>query len=338
MPNTKKWYQHPAVWIGIVASIVCVALLLMFINVPELIGKIGSADIRLIVLGGAMIVSSAFFRTLRWQVVLGKRPNFRKIFHAENVGYLVNSILPIRAGEPARAYLVSAGESSPSFVEAFSTVVIDRVTDMIALVALLGVALSNMDVPDLVKAAGDSMLLVVVVAIVVLIVGAYAQAMVLTVVRKISGRMLPARIAEQLVDWAEHFLAGLDVIRSAPRLVLLVITTSLLWAAYVAFYHFILMAFVPSPILPWSILATCATALSMSVPSSPGFIGVFHMAIIIALQDHIGTDTAAAYAVVLHAMDLGMALIFGVCSLAVTGTSLGRINVAISALTRPESR
>jgi uncharacterized protein (TIRG00374 family) len=338
VPNlpTKTWYQRPAFWLGVLASVLCLTILAYFINLPDLLSRLSGADFRFILIGTVLICLAVYLRAMRWQAILGTHVNYWKIFHAENIGYLINSILPIRVGEPARAYLVTVGSTKPSFVEALSTVVIDRVTDMIGLAALLGIAFSTLEVPSLVKVAGNTTLVMVLIGVIALAAGAYAPVQMLALVRFFS-RLLPTRFADPLIEWSDSFLAGLEVIRSAPRLAWLIINTALVWTSYVAFYHCILLAFESSPPLSWSILATCATALSMSLPSSPGFIGVFHAAIIFALKDYMGADNAAAYAIVLHALDLGSGVVYGIYSLAVTGTSLGRINVAVNSLIRPKT-
>jgi glycosyltransferase 2 family protein len=334
--SLKPWYQRPAFWIGVAASLLCITLLAYYINLPDLTVRLRSADLRFVALGTLFIGAAVYMRAMRWQTILGTNVNYWKIFHAENIGYLINSILPIRAGEPARAYLVSVDDPQTPFVKALSTVLIDRVTDMIGLAALLGIAFSTLEVPTLVRTAGNTTLVMVVIGVIGLAMGAYARSQMQALVRFFT-RLLPDRFAGPLVEWADGFLAGLEVIRSAPRLAWLIVSTTLVWGAYVAFYHCVLLAFEPAPSISLSILATCATALSMSLPSSPGFIGVFHAAIVFALKNYIGADDAAAYAIVLHALDLGCAVAYGIYSLAATGNSLGRINLAMGALIRPRS-
>jgi uncharacterized membrane protein YbhN (UPF0104 family) len=110
------------------------------------------------------------------------------------------------------------------------------------------------------------------------------------------------------------------------------ITTVALWVCYVLFYHVVLMAFWPEPPLAWSVLATVAAALSMALPSSPGFIGVFHAAVALAMAPYLTTDRAAAYAIVVHATEVLCQLIFGAYSSVATGASLGRITAVADRL------
>jgi glycosyltransferase 2 family protein len=316
------------VWIGLIISLVSIIVLLKLIDIPDLIRKLEQADLRFVLAALVVICVSAYIRAARWQAILGPKVGYWKAFHAENIGYLVNAILPLRAGEPARAYIVSRSQPEVSTVEAFSTVLVARLVDMIFVILLLGLVLPALDVPDLVKAAGYSLLGLVAVAMAILAAGAYARARLMRLTRAILGRLLPARFAERSIHWIDDFLGGLSVLRSARRFFWMSITTAALWASYIAFYHLILMAFWREPPLAWSVLATCAAALSMTLPSSPGFVGVFHAAVAFAMAPYLTADLALAYAIVLHATEILTHLAFGAYSLAMTGASLWRISAA----------
>jgi glycosyltransferase 2 family protein len=323
--SSAKWYRRRTVWIGLIISAASILLLLKLIDIPDLIRKLQQADLRFVVAGFGVLCVSAFVRGARWQAILGPKVGYWKAFHAENIGYLLNTVLPLRAGEPARAYIVSRSEPAVSTVEALSTVLIARLVDMIAVVLMLGLVLPALDVPDLVKAGGYSILGLVAIAMSVLFAGAYARAWLLRIVSAILTRFLPSRLAGRLIGWIDDFLGGLSVLRSARRFFWMSVTTAALWGTYVLFYHLVLMAFWSQPPLAWSVLATCAAALSMTLPSSPGFVGVFHAAIAFAMAPYLTTDLALAYAIVLHGTEIVCHLIFGIYSLAATGLSLGKI-------------
>jgi hypothetical protein len=112
-------------------------------------------------------------------------------------------------------------------------------------------------------------------------------------------------------------------------------TTAAFWIGFLVSYHLILAAFWPSPPLAWSALTLCAGALSVAIPSSPGYIGVFHVAIALAMTPYLTADRAAAFAIVLHATETLCTVLFGIYGLAATGTSLGRVEAAATELTVP---
>ncbi|MEP7287300.1 MAG: lysylphosphatidylglycerol synthase transmembrane domain-containing protein [Chloroflexota bacterium] len=332
------WYRRPSVWIGLVVSALSIVLLTFLVDLPGLVEQLQHADLRFVLVGFVVICGSAYLRALRWQAIVGTKIPYWNIFHAENIGYLINSILPLKAGEPARAYLLSRAKNNRELplVEALSTVVIARLTDAISAVILLGLVLPALDVPEIVKATGYTLLAFSAVGVLILVIGAYARHWMIALLQVILNRLLPAPLTQRIVDLADSFLAGLGVLRNIPRLIFLVVTTTVLWGVYVAFYTLILMAFWPMPPLAWGVLATCAASLSLSLPSSPAAIGVFHAAVVFVMTPYLTADTAAAYAIVLHATELVALLAFGAYSLAATGLSLWGVNAAANSLAVPD--
>jgi uncharacterized protein (TIRG00374 family) len=333
--SSQHWLRQPSVWVGLIISLVSIVALVSQIDIADLLDKLRQADVGAVLAGLTVFSLSPFIRGVRWRAILGWQVGVWKAFHADNIGYLLNAVLPLRAGEPGRAYVISRLQPGLSPLEALSTVVVTRLVDMIAVIVLLGLVLPALDVPDLVKAGSYSLLLMVAVAVAVLIVGAYARARLLALLSAVLGRVLPAALAVRLVAWADDFLRGLSVLRSPRRLLWLGMTTAALWLCYLAFYHLVLTAFWPAPPLAWTVLGACAASLSMVVPSSPANVGVFHAAVAFALTPYLTADRAVAYAIVAHAAELLMTVLFGVYGLAATGTSLLRVNAAAAELSRP---
>src|SRR5450432_1078458 len=331
-PDAKpqRWYRRPAFWFGLLVSIASIFLLLSLIDIHGLLDQLSHADLRFILLAAVCMAASAYFRAIRWQAILGPDIRFRNIFHTENISYLLNALLPLRVGEAARIVLIcrSKNRRPISPLEALSTIVLARLIDTLFVVLLLGLVLPALDVPDAVKAGGYTMLILGLVAIVVLLVVAFARQWLLTLATAVLERLLPAALTSRVINWLDNFLSGLVVLRSPGRLFTLVAFTSGLWLCYIGFYTAVLWAFWPTPPLAWSLLATAAGSLSFVVPSSPSGIGVFHAVIVLAMSGYLTADTAAAYAIVLNATELVVTVIIGIYSLAVTGTSIAGITAA----------
>jgi uncharacterized protein (TIRG00374 family) len=79
---------------------------------------------------------SFIFRSFAWQTLLKKKVGVKKLFFTINSGYLVNNIFPFRAGEVARALLLSRN-GLVSFWEAASTILIERAFDVLISVSIL---------------------------------------------------------------------------------------------------------------------------------------------------------------------------------------------------------
>ncbi|HLY25824.1 MAG TPA: lysylphosphatidylglycerol synthase transmembrane domain-containing protein, partial [Aggregatilineales bacterium] len=297
------WFRRPSVIVGIAVSILSIALLGYLVNVRDLIAHLEAANVAFVVPGLVLAVLGAYLRALRWRAMFGNDVPYWNAFHAENVGGLLNSILPLRAGEAARAYMLSkaANARSLSALEALSSVVVIRIADALATVALFGLLLPALDVPDLLKAAGYSLLGVAVLAALVVIVGAFARTWLVRVAGAVLGRLFPTPHTQRLLAWLDSFMGGLTILRNPRRLLMFSALTIGLWAAYVLFYWVVMMAFWPSPPLAWGVLATCTATLGLALPSSPAGIGVFEAAVAFAMTPYLQADTAAAYAIVVHA-------------------------------------
>jgi uncharacterized protein (TIRG00374 family) len=323
--------------VGIGVSILSIALLGYIVDVRDLLAHLAGANLSFIGLGMVLVVIGAYLRALRWQAMFGKSVSYWNAFHAENVGNLLNSILPLRAGEAARAYVLSKADNarSVSAMEALSSVVVIRIADSLATVALFGLLLPALPVPDLLKAAGYSLLLVALAAALVVTVGAYARNWLLQVAAAVLQRLIPQPYAQRLLEWLGHFMDGLSVLHNPGRLLAFAAVTLALWASYVIFYWVMMMAFWPSPPLAWGVLATCTATLGLALPSSPAGIGVFEAAVAFALATYLTPDTATAYAIVAHASEFVVTLVLGAYSLAATGNSLWRVAAGAQAIVEP---
>jgi len=120
-------------------------LYLAFRNVPlkRLAGDL--RHIRYIWAVPFMIITiiSMYFRTLRWHYLLEPvvRAPTHKLFSPVMICFALNSILPGRAGEFARAYLVSRDYKVP-FSSTLATVIVERIADGLGLLALFIVILA----------------------------------------------------------------------------------------------------------------------------------------------------------------------------------------------------
>src|SRR6185369_17906961 len=88
--------------------------------------------------GGLLINFGALiFRTIRWRRLLGvdTTPDFYPTFFANTVGYMLSTVLPIRAGDLARPALLSR-RTPVRFSAALGTVLTERILDLYSLLFL----------------------------------------------------------------------------------------------------------------------------------------------------------------------------------------------------------
>src|SRR5471030_1552111 len=95
-----------------------------------------------------MVFATAIFplRARRWRALLapvyGRLP-FHSLWEATAIGMMATNILPLRAGEFARAFALSRAEPQVKFTAAFASVAVDRLFD--GTVVLLLMLLATLD-------------------------------------------------------------------------------------------------------------------------------------------------------------------------------------------------
>src|SRR5207244_7849345 len=76
----------------------------------------------------------------RWLIAAPRPPSNGRLFSATMVGFMANNLLPFRLGEFVRPMVLGRREAL-SRTRLLATIVVERVIDMITLLAIFGVAL-----------------------------------------------------------------------------------------------------------------------------------------------------------------------------------------------------
>jgi hypothetical protein len=121
------------------------------------------------------------------------------------------------------------------------------------------------------------------------------------VAQRLLTRLLPARLAERGITFAEGLLAGLDVLRSPSRFAAVTAWSLAVWCAYAASFWLCFEAFHMD--VPWTatFLLQALIAFGVAVPSSPGYFGPFEAMTRATLALYgIDPSQAVSYAVAIH--------------------------------------
>src|SRR5216117_2002743 len=206
-PSTSRTSR----WAWVVGLVVTLALLtwaLHDIDPRELVGYLRRADPLLLLAAVALATLTFPLRTLRWQLILrdvgGQRLPLLPLWHATAIGFMANNLLPVRAGEFARAY--AAKQALPvRFTTALASVGVERVFDGLMLVGLLAVALAAPSFPHAATIGGTSLAAIArggaalfgaVLVIALLVV--HRPAPWLALLRRVAHALLPGRLADRV--------------------------------------------------------------------------------------------------------------------------------------------
>lgn len=240
-------------------------------------------------------------RALRWRYILepaaGRLP-FQALWRGVAIGMMVNNVAFARAGEPARAWVLS--RTAPvTFSAALASLVVDRLFDaLVIMLLLLGVVLMP-GFPEDATVGGISIERILILGSIVALVGLAGIAVVASFPDRISaiwqrvvGRVAP-RVAERGLGIVQSFSSGLRVIRSA-RLTMIVFLLSLAqWLVNGASFWFAFKAVHLDASFSAALFLQSLIALAVAAPSAPGFFGVFEASAKVALAVYGVEDTFA---------------------------------------------
>ncbi len=284
---------------GVAVSVGLLAFLLWSVDLHELGIQLGRTHIGWVTLGAALGPVGLWVRARRWRYLFPPGPEPSGLVAATMIGYMANNILPFRAGEVVRVYVVARGWHR-GFWATLATLVVERVLDSLAIVLVLATLVILIPVPAIFRWGAATLLVIDVLAVAVLGWLAVAPHSALRLVRQ-SLRRWPER-AERLARVLERFVSGLDGIRAPGHRWPLVAWTVLVWIVPVVavWVVFRAMALDLPFVAAWTVLAF--VGVGISVPSAPGYVGVYHYATVLALaMFEVARPAAFGYALVLHA-------------------------------------
>jgi uncharacterized protein (TIRG00374 family) len=308
--------------VGVVISLLALAIVSLFFDVRQVIDTLRKADWQALTIALLVYGISYLPRARAWQLILMDDVPFARVFMTMHVGYFLNNTLPFRMGELGRAYLL--GRTGLGFWRVFSTILIERSLDLAfaagLLLGTLPLVLQTSNAQHSALFAGG----VVVLALSLLYLLALKRAWAL-VQFELWGARWPwiLRLGSQRLS---AFLDGLAALTSFSRFLRVVVWLGFSWVMSIFVQYMILRAFLPSAQLLWAAFGVGAASLSVAVPSSPGFVGVFEASLVGALALlGISTSVAFAYALTTHFFYFLITGIIGGYGLSREGESLKNI-------------
>jgi uncharacterized protein (TIRG00374 family) len=301
----KKWQF----WLGVLISTLFLWLALRGLHLGDFWSVVAKANYWWILPGVAVYFIAVWARAWRWHYLLGpiKKISTAKMFPITTIGYMGNNIYPARAGEVLRAVILKRKEGVPVSAS-LATIIVERIFDGVVMLAFVFVNL-----PELAKLTGSSGFVGNIQQVAVYGTAAFIGALIIFLL----AAMFPARTAS-LGDWfIEHllperfkekirgimhkFLDGLASLRSPFNVLMVFLTSVVIWLLETAKYWFVMHAFNFEVSFFALMLMNGIVNLATTIPSAPGYIGTFDAPGIAVLTAY-GVDqaTAAGYTLTLH--------------------------------------
>ena len=337
--NKRKYFEFAALCLLAVAIIWWFGRKLDWSEVRE---SVSHANPYLLGLAVLLISVAYLFRAARWGALLAPLAPARltNLFIATTVGFGAVFLFG-RAGEVVRPVVLPMREPRVRPAASFVTIMIERIYDSIAVALLFAINLLWFRPPA--NMAGNLMRIRVVG--VVLLVAAIAGVFGLMKFRKHSEgatagvrwllegrRFVPAAVSKAVLSIVEQLAKALRVLVDARELAVTVGWTALVWLG-IAFANLLVLRAFGLPfgitetifVLGWSLVGSL-------VPTPGGAAGAFHAATAAGLLFlGVTVETAAAVSIVMHLVDFGPALIFGLVYLIRGDISVSRLRSLTSA-------
>jgi uncharacterized protein (TIRG00374 family) len=304
--------------LGVAISAISIWFLLRSID-PRAVGEsFAQADWRWVLAGLPFMAVALIARCWRWQVLFlpDARVSFVGASAATLVSYLFNTLLPGRVGELVRASLVSQTDGV-STARALGAIFVEKLMDVFMLLVILGALTAFTPLPGWVTAAGISAIVTFgAVAVVFFALSAVRRRMVAWLERTLDrvpmlARLQPSRLIELL-------LSAADGLRQPRLLALNVALLVVMWTAAVGQVMMLSRAFQLEAGWTAAALVLVTTNLGMTVPSAPGYVGVYHAIVVLTLS-LFGIEAARSlsFAVTMHAVGFGLFSLLGMVALIV---------------------
>lgn len=281
--------------------VIILILFVVFVDVRAVWQAVRRAN-GLYLFGGivALLAGLAAYAT-RWRLLLADKPHWRSTFDAANVGHAVNTLIPLRAGEPARILVLGRMDQTP-LAEITSSVVVERLFEQIMrLTALAGAVLfgAGLELSPGTVIGGVGMVVVVFAGLWWLIRN---QAIVIEHWPRALAR-LPHVTEAGARRTLTNLLAGLSSVSSPRRLALAYVWSLAAWGCFLVFHVLVLLSLpeVPAP----QVFSIALGALALVPPSAPTLPGLYHGSLVGPLSA-VGFDGTllTSYAVLLHLIQL----------------------------------
>jgi glycosyltransferase 2 family protein len=303
---THQQKRNLYVTLGIFISVVLLWLLFRNIDFSELSHALRAANYWWLIPNMSIIVFTMYLRAYRWRFMLApiKHVRYENLLAATCIGFMANNVLPLRLGEFVRAYSLSYQDKEISKSASLATIFVERmVFDLVALLIIFGavVASSHLDIQadmqrGLLVAVGIALVGIVFMLVMALRPAQTGDAMTRYLF------FVPEGIKERIRGVVIKFARGLEFITDVKTLMWVLVQTVFIWILTGLSNYFVFLAFGFDLPISASYVLLVVVSISILVPSSPGFVGVYHYGTVWTLaQYQIPKEQALSFALVLHA-------------------------------------
>jgi uncharacterized protein (TIRG00374 family) len=318
----KNW----RLWIGIAVSVLSLYLAVRGVDLRGLLEALGQVQYVWLLPAVGLLIFAMLARAYRWRLLFYPLAELRigRLFNLLNIGYLVNSVSPLRLGDVLRAYLCAELERL-KVARVLSTVVVERIVDTLTIVFLLVLLIPFVSLPGNLVRPAFGLGLAAIAAVLVLVFVVSRREQSLAAFDRLAARV----VLLELGAFRSSVVSALDgfrVLRSWQSATGAGMWSLAAWLSTAVQFYVVMQAMGLRLPFTAALLVLCLTSLGMAVPSSPGHIGVFEYLTVVSLSSFgLSSETALGYALVLHGLGYLVPVVLGSIAIWMEGYSYARL-------------
>jgi len=265
-------------------------------------GIIKQTPLYIIICMVLVYLSSFIFRTIRWKYMFQNHSelSYSHVFKSIILGFAGNNVLPARGGELVRMEYFSRKTSIPR-ITSLSSIMVEKIID--AGILLLFLAIVRFFIPTEKQIITDTLTLVSFIIIPFLLA---------LIIIRIFGAKISSwlechsnGLIQKIKPLFDNFYTSILFFKLDKKVLFILLLSFAIWICEGIVFIIAMYGMIPevsNQAIVIGILALTIVNFAIIVPSSPGYIGVFQAAIMIALTAFgIQESQSFAVAVVVHA-------------------------------------
>ena len=246
----------------------CVATLCLYfafnqVNIEDIYRALSNANLTYIFAAFITTFVTFILRSLRWKILLDspKHLELQKYISTTHIGYFLNNILPFRAGDLARAKLLSSNSTNIKFSFLVGSLVAEKIIDLwiVGLFSIFLILFGFNNVLGLEFSIGILLLYIITSFI-------------------IFGNNSLANKMQKQFSITKNFIDGYLLV--SKNKIKLGGISILLWCSFVAYMYTLLKSVNIDLSFQQYIGITVITSIVTSLPIAPAAIGTYHLAVI----------------------------------------------------------
>ena len=278
----------------------CVATLCLYfafnqVNIEDIYKALSNANKAYIFAAFTATFITFILRSLRWMILLDspKDIDLQKYISTTHIGYFLNNILPFRAGDIARAKLLSNNSNNIKFSFLVGSLVAEKIIDLwiVGFFSIFLILFGFNNVLGLEFTIGILLLYIITSFII------------------FGNNSLANKIKKQFSITKNFFEGYLLVSKNKIKLGGI---SLLLWCSFVAYMYTLLKSLNIDLSFQQYVGITVISSIVTSLPIAPAAIGTYHLAVIYFLTLYgIEIDKSQTAAILLHSVFLLYTIILG---------------------------